>query len=173
MSWSSQKEKRGHLLYRLFCPKRIFLTFVFYLGVQYIEYTFRTYILSHIKKQYFAHFFLLVFKVVENLHCIVNYNVLNIFINFRQHLNGLENCNRIFFLHLPQSSRKHNQPFKMLSFKPNSHFGPSNLKSTSRKLNVLLIKCSFECSYHETIIRSYYISIHIYKKVDNSFFYSF
>ena len=97
MSWSSQKEKRGHLLYRLFCPKRIFLTFVFYLGVQYIEYTFRIYILSHIKKQYFAHFFLLVFKVVENLHCIVNYNVLNIFINFRQHLNGLENCNRIFF----------------------------------------------------------------------------
>ena len=102
--------------------------------------------------------------------------MLNIFINFRQHLNGLKNWNRIFFfffLHLPQNRRKHNQPFKMLSFKPNSHFGPSNLKSTSRKLNVLLIKRSFECSYHETIIRSYYISIHICKKVGNSFFYSF
>ena len=27
------KEKRGHFLYRLFCPKEVFLTFVFYLKV--------------------------------------------------------------------------------------------------------------------------------------------
>ena len=33
MSWSSQKKKGGIFLYRLFCPKEIFLTFVFYLNV--------------------------------------------------------------------------------------------------------------------------------------------
>ena len=33
MSWSSQKKKRGHLLYLLFCPKEIFLTLEFYLNV--------------------------------------------------------------------------------------------------------------------------------------------
>ena len=45
-----------------FCPKGIFLTFVFYLNVECIEYTFRIYILSHIKKHYFKHFCYLFLK---------------------------------------------------------------------------------------------------------------
>ena len=36
-----------------------------------IEYTFRKYLLLHIKKHYFIHFFLLVFKIVESLQCIL------------------------------------------------------------------------------------------------------
>ena len=54
-SWSSWK-KKGYFLYRLFCPKEILLTFVFYLNVECIEYTFRIYILLHIKKHYCIHF---------------------------------------------------------------------------------------------------------------------
>ena len=45
-----------------FCPKGIFLTFVFYLNVECIEYTFRIYILLHIKKHYFKHFCYLFLK---------------------------------------------------------------------------------------------------------------
>ena len=44
------ERKRGHFLCRSFCPKNIFLTFVFYLNLQGIEYTFRIYILFHIKE---------------------------------------------------------------------------------------------------------------------------
>ena len=33
VSWSSREKKRGNFLYRLFCPKVIFLTFVFYINV--------------------------------------------------------------------------------------------------------------------------------------------
>ena len=51
------KEKRGHFLYHLFCQKEFFLTFVFYLNVQSVEYTFRKYILLHIKRNYFVNFF--------------------------------------------------------------------------------------------------------------------
>ena len=40
------KEKRGHFLFLLFCPKK---TFVFYLRVQCIEYTFKILIHLHIK----------------------------------------------------------------------------------------------------------------------------
>ena len=32
VNWSS-RQKRGHFLYLLFCPKRLFLRFVFYLNV--------------------------------------------------------------------------------------------------------------------------------------------
>ena len=49
------KEKRGHFLYRLFCPNEIFLTFVFYFNTC-TECTFRIHILLHIKKHYFIHF---------------------------------------------------------------------------------------------------------------------
>ena len=37
----------------MFCPKEIF---VFFLNIQCIEYTFRIYMLLHIKKHYFIHF---------------------------------------------------------------------------------------------------------------------
>ena len=40
-------KKRGHFLYRLFFPKQMFLTFVFYFNVSCIEYTFRICILLH------------------------------------------------------------------------------------------------------------------------------
>ena len=70
MSWSSRKKKKA-FLYRLFCPKEIFLTFVFHLNVQCTKQTFRIYILLHIKKHYFIHF-LLVFKITENLKFILS-----------------------------------------------------------------------------------------------------
>ena len=47
-NWSLRKKKGGHILYRLFCPKEIFLIFVFYLNVECIEYTFGICILLHI-----------------------------------------------------------------------------------------------------------------------------
>ena len=49
--------KKSTFLYRLFYPKEFFLPFVFYLNVKCIEYTCRIYILFHIKKHYFTHFF--------------------------------------------------------------------------------------------------------------------
>ena len=57
MSWSSRKKKRGIFVYCLFCPKEVFLTFVFYLNAQCIEHNFRLYIPLHIKKHCFMHFF--------------------------------------------------------------------------------------------------------------------
>ena len=52
----SLRQKKGRFLYRLFCPKTIVLRFAFYLNVECIEYTFRIYILLHIKKYYFIYF---------------------------------------------------------------------------------------------------------------------
>ena len=40
------KEKGEHFLYRLFCPKEIFLTFVFYLSIKCIEYKYFTFYLN-------------------------------------------------------------------------------------------------------------------------------
>ena len=62
------KEKRGHFLYRLFYPKEIFLTFeifLTYLSVQCIEYTFRIYILLHIRKHDIIHFCCLLLKSLK------------------------------------------------------------------------------------------------------------
>ena len=58
MSWSSRNKKKG-IFYT--CPKGLFSIFVFYLNVC-IEYTFRIYILLHIKKYYFIHFCCLFLK---------------------------------------------------------------------------------------------------------------
>ena len=55
LSWSLRKKKR-HFLYRLFCPKAIFLRFVFYLNLH------RIYILLLNKKYYFIHFSCLFIK---------------------------------------------------------------------------------------------------------------
>ena len=46
VSWGSHKKKKR----ALFIPWKTFLTFVFYLNVYCIEYTFIVYILLHIKK---------------------------------------------------------------------------------------------------------------------------
>ena len=67
---SRERKKRGHFLYRSFCLKKIFVTCMFYLSVQCIEFTFRIDILLHLKRHYFIHF-LLVFKIVESLQCIL------------------------------------------------------------------------------------------------------
>ena len=50
----ARKKKWVHFLYRSFCPKEIFLTFLFDLNVLYsvFVYTFRTCILLHVKKNY-------------------------------------------------------------------------------------------------------------------------
>ena len=57
MSYSSLK-KRGHFLYVVFCPKEIFLTFVFYLHTFTYQNTIHHTLL------------LLVFNIVESLQCI-------------------------------------------------------------------------------------------------------
>ena len=63
MSWSSRKKSKG--IFVFFLPFILsegiffFSTFVFYFNVQCIEYTFKIYILLHIKKRYF--------KIVESL----------------------------------------------------------------------------------------------------------
>ena len=48
MIWNSQKKKEG-IYVPFILSEGIFLTFVFNLNVQCIEYTFRIYILLHIK----------------------------------------------------------------------------------------------------------------------------
>ena len=58
--WVVARERKT----RAFCPKKILLTFVFYLNVRCIECTLRIYILLQIKK-HFSYTFLLVFKIVE------------------------------------------------------------------------------------------------------------
>ena len=69
------KEKRGHFLYGLFCPKGSFLTFAFCLNVQCIEYPFRIYSLLHIKRMLLHTLFLPAFKIVKSLQCIINGHV--------------------------------------------------------------------------------------------------
>ena len=64
MTWSLQKKKED-----IFCTI-YFLRFVFYLNVLSTEYTFRIYILLHIKKHYFI--LLLAFKIVKRLQSILN-----------------------------------------------------------------------------------------------------
>ena len=49
-------------LYLWFCLKETFLTFVFYVNVYWVEYTFRISILFYIKKHYFIHFYCLFLK---------------------------------------------------------------------------------------------------------------
>ena len=72
MRCSSQKEKEGTFLYRLFYPKKIVLIFVFLLNVHFIEYTFRIYIILHMKK-ITSYTFLLIFKIVESLQRILEW----------------------------------------------------------------------------------------------------
>ena len=52
----ARERKRGHFLHRLFCSKEIFLTFVFYLNVQCVDYTFRICTLLYIKNNSFIQF---------------------------------------------------------------------------------------------------------------------
>ena len=53
------KEKRAHFLYRLFCPKEIFLTFVLN--------TLSEHTYFYISKNITSYTFLLLFKIVESL----------------------------------------------------------------------------------------------------------
>ena len=50
MSWSSRKKKEAIFYTVYFVRREFFLRFVFCLNVKCIEYTFRIYILLHIKK---------------------------------------------------------------------------------------------------------------------------
>ena len=71
MSWSSRKKKEGHFLYRLFCPKAIFLRFVFYINI-YIVYWihFQKIDTFTYQKTLLFTLLLLVFKIVESLFTI-------------------------------------------------------------------------------------------------------
>ena len=73
--WVGARErKKWHFLYRLFCPKGIFLIFVApYLNVltwKCIEYIFRTCIILHTKKLLHV-LLLLVFKIIQSLQRIL------------------------------------------------------------------------------------------------------
>ena len=63
-------EKRGHFLYRLFFPKGVFLTFVFYLNVYWINFQ-NIHTLTY-QKTLLHTLLLLVFKIVESLQYIFN-----------------------------------------------------------------------------------------------------
>ena len=67
MSWSSQK-KRGHVLYHLFCPKEIFLTFCILSQCSVVN-TLPEYKYFHISESITSYTFLLVFKSVQSLQC--------------------------------------------------------------------------------------------------------
>ena len=69
ISQSSRKKKKD-IFYRLFCPKRNFLRFVFYLNISSILNTLSEYTYFYISKNNTS--LLLVFKIVESLHCIFN-----------------------------------------------------------------------------------------------------
>ena len=64
--------KKGHFLYRLFCVKGIFLTFVFCLNVWCIEYTCKISIFFKYQKKLGHTLLLLVFNIVESIQCILN-----------------------------------------------------------------------------------------------------
>ena len=66
------KEKRGHFCTVYFVQSN-FLIFLFYRNVYCIEYTFRIYILLHVKEHNFMHFFMLIFKIIESLQCILKW----------------------------------------------------------------------------------------------------
>ena len=63
MGWSSRKKKEGIFCTFNFDQRGIFLRLVFYLNVQYIKYSSKVHILSHIKKQYFIDFCCLFLKL--------------------------------------------------------------------------------------------------------------
>ena len=52
-----RKRKKKVFLVLFILSEKVFLTFVFYINVYCIEHTFRIYILVHVKKYYFRHFF--------------------------------------------------------------------------------------------------------------------
>ena len=80
------KEKRGHFLYCLFCPKEIFFKFVSTLNVKCIEYTFRIYILLLIKKHYFIHFCCLFLKSSKAFSVSLKWNLWNFWPWIFEHL---------------------------------------------------------------------------------------
>ena len=60
------KEKKGQFFEMLILYEENVLAFLFYLNVECTEYTFRIYILLHIKKTLLHTLFLFVFKIVES-----------------------------------------------------------------------------------------------------------
>ena len=108
------KEEGGHVLYRLFCPKEIFLTFVFYLNVQCIEYIFRRYVLLHIKKKT-SYTFLLVFEIVVGLQ---NKKGKKQFESFSKHFLGILWNKKVFYpyqAHLKNLQMQQNNQIIMAS----------------------------------------------------------
>ena len=98
------KEKRGHFLYRLFYPKKIFLTFVLYSVFN----TLSEYAYFYISKNITSYKILLVFKIVESLQCVLKpksspkYEVLKILQNSQE---------------IPALESLHNQPAALCFFK--------------------------------------------------------
>ena len=141
MSWFSRK-KKGHFLYHLFCPPEFFLTFVFYLNLQCIEYTFRIYILLYIKKIYFIHFF----ACLKSSKCVLKKNVKRpCFYTLQE-----TNFSNFFHKHREQNKIKnfrkqvcrhcHLEPrFKTLDESCKPYFNWSSQKSSFFKLNKDLV----------------------------------
>ena len=64
------KEQRGHFLYRLSCPKGIFLIFIF-MSMFSVLNTLSEYIYFAYQKTLIHTLLLLIFKIVESLQCIL------------------------------------------------------------------------------------------------------
>ena len=75
-SWSWRK--KGDFLYRLFCPKKVFLAFAF-ISIHSLLNTLSEYTYFYISKNITSYTFLLVFKIVESLQCILKLNSFFIF----------------------------------------------------------------------------------------------
>ena len=70
MSWNSQKKKEGNFC-TVYFVWRIFLTFVLFPNVYCIQYTCKIYMYFYISKNITSYSFLLVFKIVKSLQCIL------------------------------------------------------------------------------------------------------
>ena len=64
------KEKRRAFLYRLFCPKKIFITLVF-ISMYSVLNTLSECTYFYISKIFTSHTFFLAFKIVKSLQCIL------------------------------------------------------------------------------------------------------
>ena len=85
MNWSLRKKKEA-IFVPFILSEVIFLIFVFYLNVQCIEYTFRTYLLLHVKKPYFVHFCCLLLKSSKASSVSLRHIYQQVFLRFNRGL---------------------------------------------------------------------------------------
>ena len=84
------KRKKSKFLYRLFCPKETFLTTCF-ISIYSVLTTLLEYTYFYILKKHYFIYFLLAFKIVESLQCILKLNnqILIVFYNLKNYYSHL------------------------------------------------------------------------------------